>query len=333
MRLRSNLFNLQALGEIERGDIMGIFGTGKFWKGLFGILGTVVGILLLMHYVIFPWYTYQGRTLEVPNVVRMPQEQAVVALEDAGFQVEVHEQFHRPEFKVGQVAEQRPSAGLSVKPGRRVLLFINSESKRFVEVPNIVNLLEKQGEGRLKEMGLSLGNVKVDSTSRQERGTIIRQDPIPRTSVKTGTPITIWVSLNYMTPPLPNLAGMTISEATAEVKEMDLRLSVAYNDGKTTRITSHTPSSGSRLRIGDVIRVYLGSPPVEPEFAPPASSDLAPSRNKPKTTDEDKDKDKVKPRRPERPRTVLPKPKPKVEELPKPEAPKPADDNKRSDWR
>lgn len=332
MRLKSNLFNLQALGEIERSDVAGILGTGRFWMGLFGIIGTVSGIFLLMHFIIFPWYTYQGRTLEVPNVLRMPQEQALAALEDAGFQVETHEQFHRPEFKVGQVAEQRPAAGSLVKPGRRILIFINSESKRYVEVPNIVNLLEKQGEGRLKEMGLSLGNVKVDSTSRQERGTIIRQDPIPRTSVKTGTPITVWVSLNYMTPPLPNLSGMTISEATAELKEMDLRLSVAYNDGKTTRITNHTPGAGSRLRINDVIRVFLGSPPVEPEFAPPASSDLAPSRNKPK--DESSTTEKPR-RRPERPKSELPKPKPKVEE-PTPDAapkpPKPADDTKKYDW-
>jgi hypothetical protein len=142
-----------------------------------------------------------------------------------------------------------------------------------------------------------------------------------------------------MTDPLPNLSGMTISEAKAALADMDLKISVAYNDGKTTRITSHTPSSGSQLRINDVVRVFLGSPPTEPEYAPPASSDLAPSRNgdsspKPKPKPKPKPVNGESATRPVRPPSDLPKPKPRVtEETPAPKPkPKPADGDKKYDW-
>lgn len=263
MRLNTNFFNLSSLGEISWDDIKEVLKTKTFWGGVFGIFGVILGLLVLMHFLIMPWYTLQGRSVQVPSVVNLPAEKAITALEDAGFIVEKREQYHNPAFPVGVVAEQRPLGNAWVKPGRHVILFINSESRRFVEVPNVVMLLDEQAGFRLKEMGLQIGQVINDSTSQMTKGTIIRQDPLPRASVKTGTPINIWISVNYKTPPLPDLSGKTLDEAQRILAKFKLRLSVAYNDGQTKLITSSSPGPGSRLRIGDVVRVFLGSPPVE----------------------------------------------------------------------
>lgn len=209
--------------------------------------------------------------MEVPNVVNMPKERAIAMLEEAGFIVEAREQFHNPAFPVGVVGEQRPVAQSHVKPGRHIILFVNSESRRFVEVPNVTMLLDQQAEMRLKEMGLQIGQIRQDSTSQLSKGTVIRQDPQPRVSVKTGTPITLWISLNYKTPPIPDLSGRSLTDAQTLLRKYQLRISVAYNDGKTTSITSQSPGPGSRLRVNDVVRVFLGNPPVEepdPEETP-----------------------------------------------------------------
>ncbi|HRK75392.1 MAG TPA: PASTA domain-containing protein [Rhodothermales bacterium] len=263
MRLKTNFLNLSSVGEVTWDDIKEVLKTKTFWLGIFGTIGVLIGLFILMHFLILPWYTMQGRSMEVPNVVNMPKERAMAVLEDAGFIVETREQFHNPAFPVGVVGEQRPVAQSHVKPGRHIILFVNSESRRFVEVPNVTMLLDQQAEMRLKEMGLQIGQVRQDSTSQLSKGTVIRQDPQPRVSVKTGTPITLWVSINYKTPPIPDLSGRSLTEAQTLLRKYQLRISVAYNDGKTTSITSQSPGPGSRLRINDVVRVFLGNPPVE----------------------------------------------------------------------
>lgn len=286
MRIKTNFFNLSSLGEITKGDLFGAMKTRTFWGGVLGIFGVILGLMVLMHFLILPWYTMQGRAMDVPNVINLKAEEAISKLEAAGFVVDVREQYHNPAFPVGVVAEQRPQAFARVKPGRPIILFVNSESKRYVEVPNVTMLIDSQAELRLKEMGLRIKEIKWDSLSQFSKGTVIRQDPQPRSSVRVGTEITLWASINYKTPPIPDLEGMSLGEAQNLLRnKYQLRISVAYNDGHTTSITSQSPGAGSRMRINDVVRVFLGNPPVEeteegtdvaPDGEPTGTEDVTP---------------------------------------------------------
>lgn len=231
------------------------------WIGLLGLAAAGVGLFLLVTQVVFPAYTRQGVAVEVPNVRRMGADQAEAQLRDLGLRVErVPGRFDAAKPR-GQVTDQEPQAGSSVKPGRLVYLTVNEGRRQRVAMPQLVGSSLREARSRIQGLGLAIAEEREDSIPSPYKNTVTAQTPQPGDSVAVGTPVTLF----YSTGPsdrferVPNVVGLTVAEARATLLRSRLRALVMDAEGnadpQVVRRQGREP--GTSVRGGYEVRLYV----------------------------------------------------------------------------
>lgn len=195
----------------------------KFWINF--LIATVVALLL--GFGIFQGlgiYTRHGSSVEVPDVVGMPSEEATKILLKAGFKVEIvdslydlPEELKDKKIDFGDVIMQNPKANEKVKKGRRFYLMIRTSTPPMVEMPNLVDLSLRQAISILTAKGLKLGKVTskpgLPPVMRQfYKGQIIK----PGIKIPKESTIDVWVGSGdgeAVEVSIPNLIGLTRNQA------------------------------------------------------------------------------------------------------------------------
>lgn len=96
-----------------------------------------VGILgLYVVYLALAIFTKHGERDVVPGVENMTYTKALEVLHDKGFRVDIRDSVYRDDVKPGYVIEQFPKANSSVKPGRKIFLYINAVHPKEVVLDN-----------------------------------------------------------------------------------------------------------------------------------------------------------------------------------------------------
>ncbi len=122
----------------------------KFWINLLiaTLVAVVLGVLIFQGLGI---YTRHGSSIEVPDVVSMPADEATKTLEKFGFKVEIVDSLYDlpvnlkdKNIDFGDVIMQNPKANEKVKKGRRFYLMIRTSTPPMVEMPNLVDLSLRQ---------------------------------------------------------------------------------------------------------------------------------------------------------------------------------------------
>ena len=126
----------------------------------------------------------------VPRATGLTRDQAVSALETAGFHVAVEERYS-DQVEAGVVISQSPDKGTKVQPGQTVTIVVSLGPSRF-EIPSFV------GEGRdaaiehIRALGLVPEVIELPGAVGEL--TVASQLPIAGTVVRVGTTITIYVA-------------------------------------------------------------------------------------------------------------------------------------------
>ncbi|MCM1005044.1 MAG: PASTA domain-containing protein [Prevotella sp.] len=129
----------------------------------------IVAVLgLFIAYLSLGIFTKHGDKDNVPRVVNMSYSSAVEKLYDAGFKVEIKDSVYFDDVKPGLVVDQFPAAGATVKPGRKIYLYINAVHPKEVIVdpsngtgqPALRGLSQRQAMAQLQEIGFK--NIKVE---------------------------------------------------------------------------------------------------------------------------------------------------------------------------
>lgn len=237
-----------------------------FWVGLFVILGAILGTYLVMNYVVMPVYTRQGVESTVPEVRELPFEQASNIIEDRGLRPERRDQPYNPGVPRGVVVDQNPAPSASVKPGRRIYLYVNSGPQQMVTVPDVLTLSQNLAKSQLTELGLTDVEIRKDSIRSPYEGTVTRQRPEPGASVASRAKVTLWVSpgMGSETVTVPDVRGLAPVDARRELAEEGLWVDPTRSVGGT--VTRQEPTAGSEAREGAEVRIY--SEPLEDEPGP-----------------------------------------------------------------
>lgn len=125
----------------------------------------VLGIWII--YLSLQLFTHHGASDVVPKVENMSYTQAIKTLHDEGFRVDIRDSIYKEDMKPGFVIEQFPKAGATVKPGRKIFLYINAVHVKEVVIDEDNNPREdalksfsfRQGMARLEELGFK--NIRV----------------------------------------------------------------------------------------------------------------------------------------------------------------------------
>jgi beta-lactam-binding protein with PASTA domain/predicted Ser/Thr protein kinase len=192
----------------------------------------------------------------VPDVSNLNEPDATKRLEDAGFQVNVRQEFSKTVHK-GLAIGTEPAAGTQLSTAQPVTLLI-SRGANTVTVPDVVGLDDQAALAALSNAGLSGMEVQRDST--EPAGTVLNQSPAAGKQVARGSQVTIFASTGAIT--VPDVVGRTRKAAVTALKKAGFV--VAVTEQATTDPTevgvvlSEFPPAGSRGQRGDTVTISVG---------------------------------------------------------------------------
>jgi serine/threonine-protein kinase len=129
---------------------------------------------------------------EVPRLVGLTQQQAEIALGNAGLDVGEVSTL-KSNAPRGQVLASSPVAGKSVPLPSPVNLTV-SEGPATVMVPDVMGQDYNQARALLFQLGFQVGHVTVDSSGRFAPNTVIGQSPAASSNAPAGTTVSLTIS-------------------------------------------------------------------------------------------------------------------------------------------
>jgi serine/threonine-protein kinase len=108
--------------------------------------------------------------------------------------------------------------------------------------------------------------IKHSSSDQFAEGLVYRAVPSPGTALKSGRPVTIWVSTGKPTFVVPYVVGTSLSRAKRVLAAAHLKLvakSIASAKYKAGRITHQSPMRGGRLPAGGTMTLWVSTGPAK----------------------------------------------------------------------
>lgn len=138
----------------------------------------------------------------------------------------------------------------------------SSEPKVLYEVPNLVNKEWSKVNGNSKYGNFDIRLTSEEYSDTVDEGKIISQTVEAGSAVSQNTPIGVTVSLGAKMRVVPNIIGMTVSQASEELEKVGLSLgdqAEEYNDeyemGRIIRLNGTTV--GNKIQAGSMINVVV----------------------------------------------------------------------------
>ena len=183
-----------------------------------------VGFALLANFVLMPRYTYHMEGVAVPDVTRLPYEQALVELERSGLRHEVLARRAQSSYPANYVLDQDPAPLKIVKPNRKVYLTINTETRPKAVVPKVVEMSLRNATIQIENSGLSMGIITYESN--RFRNTVLRQSLAPGDTVEKGSRVNLVVSdgLGDRVVQVPDITGLLLPQAQQALRAVGLRI-------------------------------------------------------------------------------------------------------------
>jgi serine/threonine-protein kinase len=221
-------------------------------------------------------------TTEVPDVVGLPEAEAIKKLNNAGFRTDSDRQFST-DVEEGLVIETLPPAGTERTRGSSIQVLV-SDGARQVDVPDVVGESRDTAVATLEGQGFVVEETEVESDTAA--GQVIDQSPAGGTVVDEGSTVEISVSTGPPREPevemvtVPGVVGLSVDAASSQLRAAGL--DVATSD-QTTRdesedgvVLSQSPSGGAEVEEGTTVTIVVGRFEEPPETDPEPPEDPEP---------------------------------------------------------
>ena len=152
----------------------------------------------------------------VPHVSKMPLEQAKEVLKKAGYEARVVEVPVTDEKQLGVVLSQE----LKAQPGtNRIDVFVGVPEKMIV--PHVSGMTSDQAMKTLEKAGLKGTQISVPTKIQSRADKVVMQDPLSGAKVAKNSSVTLTVQTYQAPQVVPNLAGMSESDARKALTPLD----------------------------------------------------------------------------------------------------------------
>jgi len=200
--------------------------------------------------------------VEVPDLTGKTEDQARQTLEDNDLTLGSVDRAFSPDVEEDHVFRQDPGAGENVPQGSAVDITL-SAGQEPVDVPALTGLSPDDAQQVLETAGLRLGTVEEGTcTSDGGPGTICAQDPDPNVQVNPDTEVDVTVQPQNIE--VPDLTGMTETEAKQALKDGGLQLGDTTTGGATCispngsgTVCAQEPDDGTQVPPGTSVDIAL----------------------------------------------------------------------------
>ena len=241
------------------------------WPWLLLLLALVIGGLVAAWLLTRDDGNKGASTVNVPNVVRLQQREAVQRLNQRGLIARMKTRASSAE--PGTVVAQDPGPGADVV--RHSVVTLTVSAVQTEAVPNVVGKREAAAVSALRAQGFQVKT--VSAVSSKPSGTVLAQNPLADARVAHGSTVTLRVSRGLVT--VPDTVGQSRDNAVAAVRGAGLKpkaFTVPSSQPKGT-VVAQKPLGGKRVPGGSVVRLNVSSgstaavPPPPPPPAKPAT--------------------------------------------------------------
>ena len=192
----------------------------------------------------------------VPVVVGAQWSDARERLADAGVAARRRDAYDDRQ-PAGIVLAVDPVAGTTVDPGSTVTVTV-SKGRAPVAVPVVAGRTYEQAATALRSRGFVPVRGADAFSATVPKGAVAGTVPAAGKVVPYGSRVTIAVSKGPDLVTVPELANLTLDEASAAAEGRGLTLEVAGTYSRGFVVVSQTPDAGTRIRRGATVTVRFG---------------------------------------------------------------------------
>jgi beta-lactam-binding protein with PASTA domain len=201
-----------------------------------------IALVFLLGFIFFQslgWITHHGEYLKVPSVTGKNVDDAIKLLEKQGFEVIITDSLYNDSLDLNKVKKQLPDADATVKVNRTVFLNVNPTTLPMIEMPKLEGLSYRFAVDKLTKNHLELG----DTTNRPDfmKGSVLEQHYKGKnieagSKIRWGSSIDLVVGggLQAQKIPVPDLIGLTVTEARDILKDKGILLAAILTNGTIT---------------------------------------------------------------------------------------------------
>ncbi|WP_208028742.1 Stk1 family PASTA domain-containing Ser/Thr kinase [Rhabdothermincola sediminis] len=233
--------------------------TSAFLAGMIILLLVLAGVLVVLGLRL----SRSSEEITVPDVRGLTVQEAQARLSGAGLKSEIREE-PNADVPAGQVFEQTPAPGAKAARDSVVTLRVSAGLGK-AEVPDVVGRTEAAARSLIERAGF-VPDVRQREDDTVPAGQVISQDPPGRTQAERGSAVTIVVSAGPAPVTVPDLAGLTVAEASNALGQRGFR--VTQSQQASTSVPAGTviatdPPANTELPKGSTVRLIVSSGPPE----------------------------------------------------------------------
>lgn len=222
------------------------------------MLGLFIGAIFLLSALIYGLVGYSSGDIAVPDVKGKTLVEAEAILKDNNLDFTLKEEFDA-KVPTGTVIKQSPGAGSHVKAGRKIQLTVSKGAEPGV-VPDLKGKNLAEATEMLHAAKLAVGKVTVQYKEGAAQGAVLSQDIEAGKKVAVGTKVDLVVNISKGQSVVPDLKGLTLSDARERLSSMGLMVgSVTTKEDSAPKgtVIGAEPEFGKVLSEGSVVTLIV----------------------------------------------------------------------------
>lgn len=222
------------------------------------MLGLFIGAIFLLSALIYGLVGYSSGDIAVPDVKGKTLVEAEAILKDNNLDFTLKEEFDA-KVPTGTVIKQSPGAGSHVKAGRKIQLTVSKGAEPGV-VPDLKGKNLAEATEMLHAAKLAVGKVTVQYKEGTAQGAVLSQDIEAGKKVAAGTKVDLVVNISKGQSVVPDLKGLTLSDARERLSSMGLMVgSVTTKEDSAPKgtVIGAEPEFGKVLSEGSVVTLIV----------------------------------------------------------------------------
>ena len=222
------------------------------------MLGLFIGAIFLLSALIYGLVGYSSGDIAVPDVKGKTLVEAEAILKDNNLDFTLKEEFDA-KVPTGTVIKQSPGAGSHVKAGRKIQLTVSKGAEPGV-VPDLKGKNLAEATEMLHAAQIAVGKVTVQYKEGAAQGAVLSQDIEAGKKVAAGTKVDLVVNISKGQSVVPDLKGLTLSDARERLSSMGLMVgSVTTKEDSAPKgtVIGAEPEFGKVLSEGSVVTLIV----------------------------------------------------------------------------
>ncbi len=241
------------------------------------VIALMASLFLGFFFVYLPFSTNHGQSITVPELNGMDMDKLEDYLNERNLRYEISDCTFVIGAKPLTVVRQYPKAGMVVKEGRKIYIYITSEKAPNIKMPQLVDRTYRSAQLELKRVGLQFGKIIYVNDMAQftvRRQLFNGQEIQAGQAIPAGSKIDLEVAngIGDTEMDVPDVMNKTIEEAEFILKGSNLKWFKMYIEDATEApgtVIFQNPEVGNKIRVGETIDIKIAGPDPKAQVPEP----------------------------------------------------------------